>query len=163
MTYLILIRMYLSGTRPSRPSTQPRHQSLLAWQYSRIVAPFVKLTSRELRAVKSYWATASSISDSAQKLISAIQCQTKLTYSTKKRHRDLLPKQSIDISLMPSVPSSLKTESNKKNQNKETKSYWSAKYYCRNLPSSVTSCSSSSSCTSTESSLSYSLKKGEIN
>ena len=41
---LILMRIYLSGMSPSLPPTQPRHQSELAWLYSTMLSPFMKLT-----------------------------------------------------------------------------------------------------------------------
>lgn len=43
-TDLILMRIYLSGMSPSLPPTQPRHQSELAWLYSTMLSPFMKLT-----------------------------------------------------------------------------------------------------------------------
>lgn len=43
-THLILMRTYLSGMSPSLPPTQPRHQSELAWLYSTMLSPFMKLT-----------------------------------------------------------------------------------------------------------------------
>ena len=38
------MRIYLSGMSPSLPPTQPRHQSELAWLYSTMLSPFMKLT-----------------------------------------------------------------------------------------------------------------------
>jgi len=63
-TNLIRSMMYLSGTRPSRPSFVPFHQSLDTWLYSESTSPFLKLSSRCDRAVKSNCAVASSVSDS---------------------------------------------------------------------------------------------------
>jgi len=56
--------MYLSGTNPSSPPTDPFHQSPETCEYSVIESPFLKLSSRFERAVKSNWATASRKSDS---------------------------------------------------------------------------------------------------
>ena len=73
---LILMSIYLSGMRPSLPPTQPLHQSELAWLYRVIRSPFMKLTSRELRAEKSYWAMASRTSDSVIEIkIRSNSCQ----------------------------------------------------------------------------------------
>jgi hypothetical protein len=64
-THLILSMMYLSGMRPSWPLTLPRHQSLDTCENKTTLSPFLKLSSRSERAMKSNCAVASRHSDSA--------------------------------------------------------------------------------------------------
>ena len=73
-TYLILSVMYLSGMRPSLPLTAPRHQSFDTCLYRMMVSPFEKFTSRDERALKSYRAWASKISDSENKNQALLNC-----------------------------------------------------------------------------------------
>jgi hypothetical protein len=68
-THLILSIMYLSGMRPSWPLTLPRHQSLDTWENRMMLSPFLKLSSRSERAMKSNCAVASRHSDSATQKI----------------------------------------------------------------------------------------------